>query len=158
MIEAKDSGGDFTPAPEGLHSAVCCDVVDLGMVDSQWGKKHKVAIYWQIEEAQEDGRRFLVIARFSLTLHEKSRLRPTLEAWRGKRLTAAELKSFDLETLLGKGCQLSVLHAQTDRGTFANVSAITPLAKGQKPLAVEGYTRKVDRDDATTEQDREVAF
>jgi hypothetical protein len=30
-IIAKSNKKDFTPAPEGLHSAVCCDVVDLGL-------------------------------------------------------------------------------------------------------------------------------
>ena len=31
-------GGTYTPAPEGSHDAVFCDVVDLGMVDGTYGK------------------------------------------------------------------------------------------------------------------------
>ena len=29
------AGGDFIPAPEGLQQAVCCDSVDMGMIDGQ---------------------------------------------------------------------------------------------------------------------------
>ena len=42
VIEAKA----FTPAPEGLWNAVCVDVIDKGMVDGQYGQKHKCRLLW----------------------------------------------------------------------------------------------------------------
>jgi hypothetical protein len=40
------AGGSFTPAPEGTHTAICVDVVDLGQVEDIFqGKpqrKHKI--------------------------------------------------------------------------------------------------------------------
>ena len=31
------------PAPEGLHSAVCCDVQDLGLVETSYGTRSRCA-------------------------------------------------------------------------------------------------------------------
>ena len=45
-IIAKKELSTFTPAPEGLHQAVCCDVVDLGLKNTPWGDKHKIRIVW----------------------------------------------------------------------------------------------------------------
>ena len=75
-------GRDFTPAPEGLQRAICADVVDLGMEESQWGAKHKVRVYWQLEERDEDGRRFIVVKKYTLSLHRKSSLCADLTSWR----------------------------------------------------------------------------
>src|SRR3972149_6942366 len=72
-IVAKDTRKDWTPAPEGLHQAVCVDVIDLGMVQTQWGEKHKVRLVWQIDEINPDtGKRHEVRADFGLSLSEKS--------------------------------------------------------------------------------------
>ena len=35
VLQSK-AGGDFKPHPEGIHSAVCVDVIDLGMVESEF--------------------------------------------------------------------------------------------------------------------------
>ena len=41
-------GGTYTPPPEGSHDAVFCDVEDLGVVETLYGKKHQIRIVWQI--------------------------------------------------------------------------------------------------------------
>ena len=145
-IIARDGGGDFTPAPEGLHEAVCVDVVDLGMVESQWGTKPKVRIVWQIDARDEKGRRFQVVRQFTISLNEKSALRPFLEAWRGRKFTADELDGFDLEKLIGVGCQVQVVHDISAQGkTWANVQAVVPLSKSAVKMAPEDYVRVCDR-------------
>src|ERR1700684_2934792 len=114
-IVAKASGGnDCKPAPAGTHAAVCCDVVDLGMLEVSFGGKtktqHKVNLVWQIEEDRDDGKPFTVRKRYTLSLHEKASLRKDLESWRGRAFTPAELEGFDLEVLIGIGCMLNVIH------------------------------------------------
>lgn len=163
-IIASDSGGNFTPAPEGLHEAVCCDVVDLGMVDTQYGAKHKVRIVWQLSPdagTTADGTLLTASSRFNLTLHENGTLRPFLEAWRGKRFTAEELKGFDLERLIDACCQLQIIHEEKDGRTYANVKACVPFPKNSDRLFPLGYVRVKDREQTGAEpadNDAEIPF
>lgn len=143
------SGGTFTPCPQGVHQAVCVDVVDMGILEVTWNgqtkKQHKVRIVWQVEELMEDGKPFIVQTRYTASLHEKARLRKDLESWRGRAFTDAELKSFDLEVLLGVNCLLNVVQVTKDGKTFSNVTAVMPLKKGMEKIAPTSYTRYVDR-------------
>lgn len=157
-IYASYQKGEFTPAPEGLHQAVCVDVVDQGLRQTQWGEKHKVQIRWQIDQADEKtGRPFLVTASYTLSLHKKANLRQHLEAWRGQRFSEDELQGFDLEKLLGVNCQLQIVHSIGDEGSvFANVQAIVPLGKGMVHLRPSAdYVRVCDR---PGQQQRPAAF
>lgn len=146
-IIAREPESKFTPAPEGLHQAVCVDVVDLGLVKGPFGEKHKVEIRWQIDAVNADtGRRFDVRRWYTLSLHEKSNLRKDLETWRGQKFTADELKGFDLERLIGVNCQVQVIHNLSDEGkTYANVQAIVPAPAKVPKLAVQDYIRERDR-------------
>jgi hypothetical protein len=150
-IIAKDNRREFTPAPEGLHQAVCVDVTDLGLQATQWGEKQKVEIRWQLEEKDEEtGKRFLIMSRYTNSLNEKATLRQHLEAWRGRRFTQEELEGFDLEKLLGVNCQLQVIHNIVGEGrVYANVQAIVPIGKGMTKIRPEDYVRVVDRAGAT---------
>lgn len=168
-IVVKERAKEFKPAPEGLHGAVCVDVVDLGIVDTTFGKKAMVKVVWQIEEIDPENKKpFQVSRRYGATLDKRSTLRKDLETWRAKKFTKEELEGFELEKLLGANCQLQVVHNVTDDGgTYANVQAIVPAAKGQK-LAPQGYTREKDRTDkpaqpagvtgGSSEEDDEVPF
>jgi len=148
-IIAKKNKREFSPAPEGLHSAVCCDVVDLGMQQSPWGEAHKVEIRWQLEEKDpKSDRPYMVVSRYTLSLHEKSRLRPMLEAWRGRKFNNDELDGFDLEALVGVNCQIQVCHNIKDDGeVFANVQAVVGPERNSVKLRVNpDYIRVQDRD------------
>lgn len=147
---ASEPVSDFSPAPEGMHPAVCCDVVDLGdELNSFNGKmQHKCRIVWQIEErhAKYD-RPQEVSSIFTVSLHEKSMLRKVLQVWRGKPFSPDELAGFDLEKLIGVPCQVQVMHKVSGNGkTYANVVAVVPMGKGQTRLTVSpGYQRAQDR-------------
>jgi hypothetical protein len=153
-IIARDTGTkDFEPAPEGLFAAVCCDVVDRGIVESQWGKSHKIQVRWQLDGhsdagLRDDGKQWLVTRQFTLSLHEKAALRAFLVSWRGKQFTPEELKGFDVENVIGAPCMIQIIRQFGPDGqrVFANVQNIMPLPKGmQKPL-ISDYVRVVDRD------------
>jgi hypothetical protein len=165
-IIARDNRKDFTPAPEGLHQAVCCDVIDLGICETNWGDKHQVEIRWQLEVTnEENGKPFMVLKRYTLSLHEKAALRQHLEAWRSRKFTAEELEGFDLEKLVGVNCQIQVVHNVSDDGRrYGNVQAIVPLGRGMTKMRVRDYVRVVDREDAkhdggvVEEAEEEVPF
>ena len=146
-IIAKKPESNFLPCPEGLHQAVCVDVVDLGVQRGPYGEKHKVEVRWQTElENEETQRRFQLRKWYTLSLHEKASLRKDLECWRGRKFTEAELHGFDLEKLLGANCQLQVIHNITDDGkTYDNIQLIDPHNPKLPKIAPLEYTREQDR-------------
>ena len=150
MILARYPQKTFTPCPEGLHHAVCCDVVDLGEVDTHFGRKYRVRLAWQIDELDpESNTRHDVIKSYTNSLHRRANLRADLESWRGQKFTEAEARAFDLETLLGKNCMIHVVHETSDAGDiYANVRAIMPTPQGTALLVPLDYTRAKDRNGA----------
>lgn len=146
------SATEFKPAPAGTHAAVCCDVVDLGVLEVNFGgkskKQHKVNLFWQIDEDMDNGKPFLVRKRYTLSLHEKAALRKDLEAWRGRPFTPAELDGFDLEVLIGVGCQINIIHAPKPEGGgfWANVAAVMKMHKSMQTPKIRDYVRVCDRE------------
>lgn len=137
----------YTQAPEGLHRAVCVDVVNLGIVQGAYGPKHKVRIVWQLDAVDEThGRRYDVARVYALSLHERAALRKDLESWRGRKFTEQELDGFDLDKLLGANAQVQVTHDLSDDGTtYANVGTVVAPIKGLPKLAPLDYVRAKDR-------------
>lgn len=151
-IIAKKPESSFTPCPEGLHQAVCVDVVDLGLQTGPYGEKHKVELRWQTDEivltsaSPVDTKRFQLRKWYTLSLHEKASLRKDLECWRGRKFSESELAGFDLEKLLGANCQLQVIHNITDDGkTYDNIQAIVPHNAKLPKIAPADYVREQDR-------------
>jgi hypothetical protein len=148
IIATAGDSKSFTPAPEGTHQAICVDVIDHGLKPNAFkpgAMQHKVAIAWQIDERRDDGKRFLVYKRYTLSLNEKATLRKDLESWRGKAFTRDEENGFDVETIIGVNCLVNVQHNQSGDKTYANVSAVLALPKGMPKLAIENYVREKDR-------------
>lgn len=151
MPVAKEPGkGDFVNAPEGLQQAVCVDVVDLGVEKNPFNEReqHKIRIVWESEYTHpEKGTPLTVAKKYTLSLHEKAKLRSDLEAWKGRRLSAEELKGFEVEHMLGENCQLQVVqNVGQDGKTYANVNAIVPVGRGMAKLTKSAsYVRSKDR-------------
>lgn len=128
--------------PEGDFSAVCCDEEYLGLIESQFGTKPKIALTWEIDEInQETGKRFTVSKRYTASLHEKSALARDLKTWFG----VAPKDEFDTEKLIGRPCRIVIEHVTRPNGeTFANVIAV--LKPGKEKLTLSGkYVRRKDR-------------
>lgn len=158
---ASDSGGgkDFDPVPEGSHLAVCDMFVDLGLQDTNFGTKHKIYLRWQIPSLrmkwEKDGVEhegpMAIGSKFTLSLHEKATLRQILQSWRGKAFTSEELKKFDVTTILGKPCLITVTHSPKDGGgVYANVGAVAKLPTGIPAPTLEGETILYDADNLDT--------
>ncbi len=135
------SSKTYMPPPEGLHQAACVDVVDLGMVDSQFGRKHRVRVYFELDKQTESGRSFIISKTYTLSLHEKSTLHKDLRSWRSRAFSPDELKGFDLEKLVGVPCQLFVNHVERDGTVYGNVTAIMKAEKGKVYQASGQYQR-----------------
>lgn len=172
IIAKEPKGGNFIPAPPGTHAAVCVDVIDLGMLEVNFGgkasKKHKIRIAWQIDEVMEDNKPFLVQKRYTLSLHQKAQLRKDLESWRGKQFSPEELEGFDVENLIGVNCLLNVIQevSAKDGKTYSNIASIMRLPKSMNPVQARDYVRVCDRapeeqaqsDEPWTPTDDDVPF
>lgn len=148
-IPFKRSEDTFSPCPEGLFHAVCCDVIDKGLVETQYGKKFKVMVVWQVDEENPDNddKRYTVRQMFTNSDNEKAKLRLALESWRGKRFEQDEMDAFDIESVVGAPCQVQVVHRiGKESKVWANVQAVVPASKDRPPLGVdESYIREKDR-------------
>src|SRR5262245_30006045 len=102
-ILARGDQSSGPAAPDGLHAAVCVDVINLGDVATNWGTKPKVRIVWQLADEDPTTRRRYVVSRmYTLSLGPKASLRRDLESWRGKAFSPEELLGgFDLLRLIG---------------------------------------------------------
>lgn len=149
-VIVKDVGGkSFPPHPADQYAATCIDVWDVGLVETKFGKKHRVALRYFCGEWHEiDGERHpaFLDAYFNATLNEKATLRQFLEAWRGKVFTKDELNGFDLEDLVGAPAFVQVVHNPTPDRVYANIKVIMRLPKGMEaPGTPNGYVRVKDR-------------
>lgn len=125
----------FENCPPGATPAVLADVVDLGMVETEFqGQKkiqHKCRLVFLTAKKMTDGRPFYVSQQFTASLYEKGNLARFLAQWLNRPLTKAEQKEFDLETLIGAQAQLNIVHTVSEKNgkTYANIFSIAPLPK-----------------------------
>lgn len=140
-ITVKKSGGSYVLAPQGMHHAICVAIHDLGTQHSEKyaNSARKVMLTWElVGQAAMDGKPITISKPYTMSLHEKAALRKDLELWRGKAFSAEELDGFDLLKVLGRPCQIQVIHRAYEGKTYANVAAIVQPGKdqsGQKPMS-----------------------
>ncbi|MDR3458072.1 MAG: hypothetical protein P4N60_11540 [Verrucomicrobiae bacterium] len=130
-LTCKDSG-DFKPHPEGIHPAICVDVMDLGLVETDFqGQKkmvNKVKLMFESEQKTDDGKPCTVSKNFTASLHPKAKLAEFLGKWRGRPVTPGE--SIDLQKLIGASCTLVVSHQKNLAGkTYASIDAVSKPTK-----------------------------
>lgn len=136
------AGSDFKPVPSGTHIAVCTAVVDLGLqAGSDKFPKPREQVYlrweipsetvtWKDADGNDKSGAAVIGKTYTLSLNEKAALRRDLESWRGRSFTDAELVGFDVKNVLGKACQLGVVHNESGGKTYANIAAVMGLPKG----------------------------
>ena len=123
------SGNSYELAPAGTYPARCIRVVDLGTQETKFGKKRQVYITWEIDELMESGKPFVVSSKYTASINDKSNLGKDLNQWRGKPFTDEERREFELFSILGHACMLSVEQNQSGEKTYANVGGVLPLPK-----------------------------
>ena len=152
---SEGGGGNWENAPTGIHKSTCCDVVDLGQQETEFGAKHQCELHFELDKTtagfvEATGNQFTVrTQRFNLPgpgqqLNEKSSLHKFLSAWRGKTLTPGD--DIDLGKLVGVHAHL-VLAMKVSQKTGSEYTAITTASPKNKnevfqPLS-GAYTRRV---------------
>jgi len=154
LIAENTTDRSFKLVPAGTHMALCYGIVDLGtQVYSYQGEQKQARqclVLWELhgEDADgnplslEDGRPLSLSQRYTLSLAEKAKLRKTLISWRGREFTAQELRGFDLRTIIGAPCMLTVTHAVKGDKTFANVDTVTAVPAALKKLGLPELVNK----------------
>lgn len=123
--------GASSPQPTpGLAPAVCVDVIDLGLVDTEWGAKPKLKLVFELGEQKPNGYPFTVSRTFTKSLHEKSALRPVLETWLEREMNERELaKGFTTAKLAERACTLELTPYVAEGGKcYTRIAAIRPGA------------------------------
>ena len=145
-------GGDFKQVPQGTHLAICNMVVDLGIQDTPFGVKHQLYVRWELPqerlEWEKDGQKhegpMSIGSFYTASLSEKANLRRDLEGWRGRAFTPEELEGFDVFNVLGKPCQLNVMHNEKDK---ARVKGVSSILKGMEVPEPENVLMKYSKED-----------
>jgi len=146
LIAKYEGGTDYKPIEEGVHVSRCVSIIDLGQQGSDFyeGTKQKILIVWEIpdETYEKNGEEVArqISKEFTMSLHEKSTLRKTLESWRSRQFTDEELAGFDLINILNKGCQIQIVNVEKNGKTYSNIQAIMALPKGTKIEEAEKTT------------------
>lgn len=141
-LKAKDTGGGEPRelVPAGNYFGRVCGVYDIGnQSGGQFGTKHKIIVTWELHRkkgpARDSAGNVMTISNFySLSFHEKSGLRQDVESMLGQSFNPGS--EFDVESLLGVSCRLTVAHKKRDNG---------------EPIAVIKALAIMDDDDPTPE-------
>lgn len=148
-----DTQKDFKIAPAGNHLARLYSIIDIGHQETVWKGEtkimHKVVFTWELHGEDndgnplttDDGKPLIVSKRYTVSLGDQSTLRKDLESWSGKKMTEEDRKGFDLKTLLGKFCMLSIVHS--DDGKYANVGSINSVPTAIRNAIPEGINQPV---------------
>lgn len=127
--------------PEGTHTAICYLLVDFGTQKKANRFKNNIEetnkwfqIGWELsDELMSDGRPFAISRDYKNNNFSKSTIMKDLTAWFGKLP-----EGFKLEQALAKPCNITIAHNPSQDGSrmYANITAITPLKKGEKAPAM----------------------
>jgi len=132
MLMAKNEIAELIPA--GTHVARCIGTIDLGTQYSEkfGNSSRKVLVKWELpNELMDDGKPVGTSKKYTLSLNDKANLKKDLESWLGRGVTEEEQKEgFPLGSLLGKPCLLSIIHADSNGKTYANIAAVMAIPKG----------------------------
>lgn len=123
--------------PVGNHVARVINIIYLGTQHSdKYGDIFKMRITWELPNEKavfkegEPEKPFVVSKETSLSMGQKSTLRPIVEGILGVALTDDEAYNFDLDQLVGMSCMLYITHEEGETAKYSKVNTATPLPKG----------------------------
>ena len=144
FVENTAPAGDFKTVPAGLHLARCYRIIDLGTQRSEYDgqEKHQrtIMLGWELHGKDDDGEELVtdrgdplaIFKNYTLSWSEKANLRIDLQNWRNKPFTDTEMRRFDIQSILGAWCMLTVIQragkkpGKTEK-MYANVKAVSPV-------------------------------
>lgn len=134
---------EFKLVPAGTHLARCFGFIHVGHVPNTYPNAttptvNKIRLTWELPEEKEvfkegaEPQPFSISQDYTLSMNEKSNLRKIVQSWFGKTMTDEEAADFDVESLVGLECLLTIAHQKKTDKTFAVVQNITQLPKAMK--------------------------
>lgn len=123
---------EFELAPAGTHTAILYSHVDLGTStnETKFGLKRarRLRLTWELcDEKMKDGRPFSISKTYTPSANQKSKFYNDVKSWLGEPPRAG----FNTTTLVGKACNLTVVHEEYEGKIYANVGALAPLKKNE---------------------------
>ena len=126
--------------PEGTHVARIYEYIHLGTQKGEWEGKELIQYKLRFSFEFPTEKRVFNEAKgeqpmsmsydATLSFNEKANLRKLAEACTGK-MTDAEALNFDVDTLVGKACLVSVAHKPPKDGiVYSYINGFMPLMKG----------------------------
>jgi len=122
----------------GTYSARCCAVIEIGIQKTSWQGQEKeqpqilLIFEFPTETIEIDGEQKprWMSQIYTKSINEKSKLRKTLAAWRGRDFNNEELCDFDIAKVLNVACTITISHTEKEGNTYANIASIGKMMKG----------------------------
>ena len=158
-ITAKKEDVQFTITPAGNHIGRIYQMIHIGTVleeyDGNESLKEKVRITFELplethEFKEGEGEKpFSISQEYTVSMHEKAKLRQHIENMLGCSLQEEEANSFEVTDLMGKACMVNVSHktAKTSGRKYAYISSLAPLPKGMEEPEVVNEPKTLDFND-----------
>lgn len=156
----------FPTAPEGLCTAVLCDVVERGLLPDYYNNmelREKISLIFQTEPLESDGgkeERFLIIKNVNKSENDGSNLYKYLMAAMGGKVDQEALNedgTVNTDKLVGRAVNLILVHSpEGDRAYAKDVSPVK--AKDRDTLKIEDYTRPVFKNGEAAGGDASFSF
>lgn len=160
------NGSDYKLLPAGTHIAICVGLFDFGPQVTEYNgerkEQNKLRLQFEVPEERttwtdgdgvEHEGPMMIGKTYTASMFSKAKLCQHLESWRGREFTEAEKMGFDLTSVLGKPCMLTVMH-KTHQGSgnqWADITAISPAPKGTS-VQPENTPTSFDFDSHTEEE------
>lgn len=138
----------FEPCPEFSGKACLVDVTPLKTVDTQYGTRDLFRFVFEVDLLRKDETRYCVWSKgFTPSYGKRSALRPFLKKLLGgHEMTDEEAGEFDMDSLIGKGYQITIVQETADNGqVYANIVSVKPDTNKDALKPSGKFVREKDR-------------
>jgi len=141
-LKAPRSQSSYTLAPKGAHVARLYQLINIGTNEEEYMGEikdlNKVRLTFELpletkvfKEGSEP-KPVVISQDYTLSMGKKANLRRIVEGMIGTSLNDEEAYGFDVESLMGTACLLTIIHKTSKTGKErAEIASVSPLMKGQ---------------------------
>lgn len=123
----------FRLAEPGMQTGVCTVIADIGTQTTAWKgqekKKRQIIFSWELpdEKPLDDGRPLTITNTYTNIFGDKAGLVLDIQSWTGGPIS----DDFQIDSLLGKGCNLNIVAKVVNEKHYRNIAGIAPLKKNE---------------------------
>jgi len=142
----------FELCPQDTFSSICYGYWAIGIQKTEYKAVERFVnqvvlgfeLNTRIREGELEGKRHRLYKRITFTMGKAkngnpSTLRKMIVSWEGKEFdTEDQALDYDLDNILGKPCQITVIHGKRlDGGTKAEIDDVRKLGPGMEAITAE---------------------